>query len=89
MANKNFSKVIESANVVLGGVRGNLRDGDKLYHSISGVLKDIQRSAYLKAGYREVFAAVGVDVDTEKLTPAEFFARIHESLHGKDKHGKV
>lgn len=79
--------VIENANVVIKSVAGNLRSGDKLYRSISSVLKDIQRSEYLKAGYAEVFAAVGIDVKAGKLTPADFFGKVHSSLKSTDKKG--
>lgn len=79
--------VIESANVVMKSVAANLREANKEYTSISSVLKDIQRSQYLRAGYREVFAAVGIDTDAVKLTPADFFARVHKDLHGTDKKG--
>lgn len=80
--------VIEGANNVINGVAANLREANKEYTSISSVLKDIQRSQLLKAGYREVFAAVGIDTDAVKLTPAEFFERVHKDLHGTDKKGK-
>lgn len=79
--------VIENANVVIKSVAANLRSGDKLYRSISSVLKDIQRSEYLKAGYAEVFAAVGIDVKAGKLTPADFFGKVHSSLKATDKKG--
>lgn len=79
--------VIENANNVIKSVASNLRSGNKEYTSISSVLKDILRNQYLKAGYREVFAALGVDVDKEKLEPKTFFARVHSSLHGTDKKG--
>lgn len=79
--------VIESANSVIKSVAANLREANKEYTSISSVLKDIQRSQYLRAGYREVFAAVGIDTDAVKLTPADFFARVHKDLHGTDKKG--
>ena len=78
---------IESANNVIKSVAANLREANKEYTSISSVLKDIQRSQYLRAGYREVFAAVGIDTDAVKLTPADFFARVHKDLHGTDKKG--
>lgn len=80
-------KVIESANVVIKSVAAQLRNANKEYTSISSVLKDIQRTEYMKAGYRDVFAAVGVDVNT-KLTPSDFFARLHETQWGVDKKGK-
>jgi hypothetical protein len=78
---------INNASELLKGVAGSMRSADKEYRSISSVLKDIQRSQLLKAGYREVFAAVGVDVDAEKLTPAAFFEKVHKNLHGTDKKG--
>lgn len=85
---KNFEiSVIESGKAIISTVSKQMRDGDKEYRSISGVLKDIQRSNLLKAGYRDVFAAVGLDVDAEKLTPAKFFGLVHPSLHGTDKKG--
>lgn len=82
------SVIIENANAVLKSVAGELRNGNKEYTGICSVLKDIQRTQYLKAGYRAVFAAVGVDVDAEKLTPATFFSRVHSSLYGIDKKGE-
>ena len=81
------TSVIENAVNVLKSVAGAMRDGNREYTSISSVLKDIQRKQYLKAGYAEVFAAVGIDVDAEVLTPATFFAKVHASLHGTDKKG--
>ena len=81
-------QVIESANVVIKNVAAQLRNANNEYTSIGSVLKDIQRSEYLKAGYRDVFAAVGVDVNTEKLAPAAFFARLHKTQWGKDKKGQ-
>ena len=81
------TNIIESANGVIKSVASQLRNADKEYHSISSVLKDIQRSALLKAGYSEVFAAVGIDVNAGKITPAEFFARVHDTLKAKDKKG--
>lgn len=80
--------VINSANEVMKSVAGSLRSANKEYTSISSVLKDIQRSAYLKAGYSDVFKAVGIDTDECKLTPADFFAKVHKSMHGTDKKGQ-
>lgn len=76
---------IESANVVLKSVAGDLREGNKEYTSISRVLKDIQRKDMLKAGYGKVFEAVGLYAG--KITPAEFFAAVAKDMHGKDKKG--
>lgn len=88
MKTTNFAKVIESANATIKVAGKELRNADKEARSISSVLKDMQRSQYLKAGYADVFAAIGIDVcGDEKLTPAEFFSRVHESLHGVDKKG--
>ena len=83
MTNFNF---IESANVVLKAVAGDLRDANREYTSISRVLKDIQRRDMLKAGYGKVFEAVGLEAG--KITPAEFFAAVPEGMHGVDKKGK-
>ena len=83
MTNFNF---IESANVVLKSVAANLRSGNKEYTSISRVLKDIQRKDMLKSGYGEVFKAVGLEAG--EITPADFFAAVPASLHGKDKKGE-
>lgn len=80
--------VINKANEVMKSVAGSLRSANKEYTSISSVLKDIQRSAYLKAGYADVFKAVGIDTDERKLTPKDFFDRVHKSLHGTDKKGQ-
>lgn len=80
-------KVIENANNVLKGVSGSLRSADKEYRSISGVLKDIQRSNLLAAGYKDAFAAVGIDIEAGKLTPAEFFGKVHSALKATDKKG--
>lgn len=85
MTNVNF---IESANGVMKSVAGNLRSANKEYTGICSVLKDIQRTQFLRAGYKEVFAAVGVDVEKEKLTPATFFSRVHADLYGTDKKGE-
>lgn len=82
---KNFAKVIESANVVLKSVAGELRGGNREYTSISRVLKDIQRKDMLKCGYGKVFEAVGLEAG--KITPAEFFAAVHKCMHGTDKKG--
>lgn len=81
--------VIENANSVIKSVANSLRDANREYTSISSVLKDIQRTQYLKAGYAQVFAAVGIDVveNKSKLTPAEFFAKVHSSLKATDKKG--
>lgn len=87
MNTKNLSSVIESANVVMKSVRTELRNANKEYTSISSVLKDIQRKQYLKAGYAEVFAAVGIDSNVKTITPKEFFEKVHISLHGEDKKG--
>lgn len=83
MTNFNF---IENANAVLKSVAANLRKGNQEYTSISRVLKDIQRRDMLKAGYAEVFEAVGLEAG--KITPAEFFAAVPKSMHGKDKKGE-
>jgi hypothetical protein len=83
MTNFNF---IENANVVLKSVAANLRSGNKEYTSISRVLKDIQRKDMLKAGYGEVFKAVGLEAG--EITPADFFAAVPQSMHGKDKKGE-
>ena len=80
--------VINKANEVMKSVAGSLRSANKEYTSISSVLKDIQRSAYLKAGYADVFKAVGIDTDERKLTPKDFFDRVHKSLHGTDRKGQ-
>lgn len=87
--------IIENANNTLKNVAKELRNANKEYTGICSVLKDIQRNEFLKAGYREVFAAVGVDVDAVdesgkrvKLTPATFFSRVHESMYGTDKKGE-
>ena len=88
METTNFANVIANANVTIKSVNKNLAAANREYTSISSVLKDMQRSQYLKAGFAEVFAAVGIDVMSgAKLTPAEFFASIHASLHGTDKKG--
>lgn len=83
MTNFNF---IENANAVLKSVAANLRKGNQEYTSISRVLKDIQRRDMLKAGYAEVFEAVGLEAG--KITPAEFFAAVPKSMHGKGKKGE-
>lgn len=85
---KNYSVIIENANGVIKSVASALRTADREYKSISSVLKDIQRTQYLKAGYRDVFAAVGIDVDACKLVPADFFARLHATQWGTDKKGE-
>lgn len=83
----NYANIIANSNAVIKSVAGAMRAADKEYRSISSVLKDIQRKQYLKAGYAEVFAAVGIDVDKEVLAPASFFEKVHKSLHGTDKKG--
>lgn len=70
---------------VLKGVADSLRGGNKEYTSISRVLKDIQRKEMLKAGYGEVFAAVGLEAGGVK--PADFFAALHKEMWGVDKKG--
>ena len=65
--------VIESAKATLKNVRTNLTGGNKVYTSISRVLKDIQRSESMNAGYKQVFAAVGMPTDGS-VVPAQFFA---------------
>lgn len=92
MTNFNF---IESANVVLKSVAANLRKGNQEYTSISRVLKDIQRKDMLKAGYGEVFKAVGLHAGekdekgkTIVVEPKDFFAAVPQSMHGKDKKGE-
>ena len=84
MTNYNF---IESANVVIKSVAAELRTANKEYTSISRLLKDIQRKDMLKAGYGDVFAAVGIEAGT--LTPAQFFASLPEGLHRTDKKGQT
>lgn len=81
---KNFD-FIESANVVLKNVGSDLRGGNKEYTSISRVLKDIQRKDMLKAGYGNVFEAVGLEAGG--ITPADFFAAVPAGMHGTDKKG--
>ena len=83
---KNFD-FIESANVVLKNVGSDLRSGNKEYTSISRVLKDIQRKDMLKSGYCTVFIAVGLGDKVGNITPADFFAAVPASMHGKDKKG--
>lgn len=80
--------IIDNANNIIKGVAASLRSADKEYRTISSVLKDIQRSALLKAGYKDVFAAVGINVDEQKLTPSDFFARLHASQWDTDKKGE-
>ena len=84
---KNYANIIENSNNVIKSVAASLRDANREYTSISSVLKDIQRSQYLKAGYAEVFAAVGINTEAGRLTPADFFAKVHKDLHGTDKKG--
>jgi hypothetical protein len=68
MANFDF---IASANESIKNVSASLRSGNKEYTSLSSVLKDIQRKAYLDAGYRAVFEALGLEAG--KVTPKDFF----------------
>lgn len=84
MTNFNF---ISASENVLKSVAPNLRSGNKEYTSISRVLKDIQRKDMLKAGYGEVFAAVGLGDKVGSITPAEFFEAVHKDMHGTDKKG--
>ena len=89
MATKiNFAAVIESANATIKVAGKELRNADKESRSISSVLKDMQRREFLKAGYAAVFDAIGIDAYAGKITPADFFSRVHSSLHGTDKKGQ-
>jgi hypothetical protein len=45
-------------------------------------LKDIQRKQFMDAGYREVFAAVGMPTDG-RVTPAMFFAVCNSDQWGQ------
>lgn len=75
--------VISSANESIKKVSNSLRDGNKEYTSISRVLKDIQRADMLKAGYGQVFEALGFsDVKKVKVTPAAFFASLEDEQWG-------
>ena len=81
---KNYDFILKSEEI-LKGVSSNLRSGNKEYTSISRVLKDIQRKDMLRAGYADVFAAVGMEGGN--VTPKEFFAAIPEGMHGTDRKG--
>lgn len=63
---------IASASESIKNVSASLRSANKEYTSLSSVLKDIQRSAYLRAGYADVFRALGYEGG--KVTPKDFFA---------------
>lgn len=60
--------VIESAKVVLAGVRADVRTANKEFNSLSSVLRVMTRADMLKAGYKAAFLAVGV-TDPKALTP--------------------
>lgn len=75
---------INSANESIKTVGANLRSGNKEYTSLSRVLKDTQRAELLKAGYREVYEALGLNVDGKtKVTPAEFLAALAPEQWGQ------
>lgn len=82
---KNYANIIDGANKVIKSVASNLRAGNKEYTSISRVLKDIQRKDMLAAGYAAVFEALGLEGG--KVTPADFFKAVPETMHGQDKKG--
>lgn len=69
MTNFNF---IAASNESIKNVAASLRSANKEYTSLSSVLKDIQRKAYLDAGYKAVFDALGYEGG--KVTPKDFFA---------------
>lgn len=81
---KNFD-FIAAANESLKNVNKSLRSANKEYSSISRVLKDIQRVDMLRAGYGEVFAAVGV---SEKIAPKDVFALVPANMWVTDKKGE-
>ena len=80
---KNFDFIQTAANNVKN-VNG-LRAANKVYTSLNQVLKDIQRSDLMKAGYSEAFAAFGI---TEKVGMKEFFAVMQPSQYVEVKKGK-
>lgn len=74
---------IESANQVVKNVSKSLRDGNREYTSLSRVLKDIQRSDLLKAGYQEAFAGLGYTVDAKaQISPKQFMEAMCDEQFG-------
>ena len=72
--------IIASANEVLKTVSKNLREGNREYTSLSRVLKDIQRSELLKAGYGVVFDTLKID---RKITPKAFLEALEPEMWGQ------
>lgn len=70
--------MISAANQSVKSFADSLRSGNKEYTSLSRVLKDIQRSELLKAGYAAAFEALGLPSDGS-FKPARFFAIMQES----------
>lgn len=66
-------EIISSANATIKNVSNSLRDGNREYTSISRVLKDVQRADLMKAGYKDVFEAVGMPSD-RSVTPNDVWA---------------
>lgn len=74
-------EIIASANETIKTVATNMREGNRVYNSISQVLKDIQRKNLLKAGYQQVFDKLGLEAG--KVTPKDFFASLDSEQWGR------
>lgn len=88
---KNFD-FIQVGNESMKSVANNLRNGNKMYASLSQVLKDIQRSALMRVGYKAVFEGLGLPSDGN-FSPQQFrIACVDEQYKvvsvgkGKEKH---
>lgn len=73
----NFSFIVASEKSVKNFAK-SLRGGNKEYTSISRVIKDVQSVALMDAGYRDVFAALGLPTNG-KFTPMDFFGCMQPS----------
>lgn len=79
MTNYNF---IEASEKSLKNVAKEVRGGNVVYTSLSQVLKDIQRSDLMKAGYKAAFAGLGVAIDeNKKFAAADFFCLMQEAQY--------
>lgn len=83
--NQKNESVLVKAAAMLGNIEG-LKAGNRETKSVSSCLKLCTSSQCLKAGYAEVFAAVGVD-EPKKLTPKVLFAMVPEQYKRTNKNG--
>lgn len=83
--NQKNESVFVQASAMLGNIEG-LKAGNKETKSVSSCLKLCTSSQCLKAGYSEVFAAVGVD-EPQKLTPKVLFTMVPVQFKRTNKKG--